>query len=133
MIRRPPRSTQSRSSAASDVYKRQFIGSALRKLASISPFTVDKFETFVNNFVNNLPQESKLCFSQSKDVQKIQQCLGIHGLTTSEIRKRALENLIKHLFKVRKFIKQTDKDWNINHDWEEAGRSSVLAARQIFG
>ena len=32
MIRRPPRSTQSRSSAASDVYKRQFI---YRKLSSI--------------------------------------------------------------------------------------------------
>src|SRR5450756_3106629 len=28
MIRRPPRSTQSRSSAASDVYKRQLIGSS---------------------------------------------------------------------------------------------------------
>ena len=27
MLRRPPRSTQSRSSAASDVYKRQFLGS----------------------------------------------------------------------------------------------------------
>ena len=29
MIRRPPRSTQSRSSAASDVYKRQFLGYAV--------------------------------------------------------------------------------------------------------
>src|SRR5450756_3257030 len=29
MIRRPPRSTQSRSSAASDVYKRQVVGSAM--------------------------------------------------------------------------------------------------------
>ena len=33
MIRRPPRSTQSRSSAASDVYKRQFLYSAERVLA----------------------------------------------------------------------------------------------------
>src|SRR5450756_462068 len=31
MIRRPPRSTQSRSSAASDVYKRQIIGGAIMK------------------------------------------------------------------------------------------------------
>src|SRR5450756_2483014 len=31
MIRRPPRSTQSRSSAASDVYKRQAVGSVNRK------------------------------------------------------------------------------------------------------
>src|SRR5450756_166140 len=31
MIRRPPRSTQSRSSAASDVYKRQVIRSALER------------------------------------------------------------------------------------------------------
>src|SRR5450756_2584645 len=30
MIRRPPRSTQSRSSAASDVYKRQFLAGATR-------------------------------------------------------------------------------------------------------
>src|SRR5450756_1398753 len=29
MIRRPPRSTQSRSSAASDVYKRQLVGDAV--------------------------------------------------------------------------------------------------------
>src|SRR5450756_1135545 len=32
MIRRPPRSTQSRSSAASDVYKRQFFGNPLSHL-----------------------------------------------------------------------------------------------------
>ena len=31
MIRRPPRSTQSRSSAASDVYKRQILGTLLLK------------------------------------------------------------------------------------------------------
>ena len=34
MIRRPPRSTQSRSSAASDVYKRQVVANAEKKLVS---------------------------------------------------------------------------------------------------
>src|SRR5680860_1894987 len=36
MIRRPPRSTQSRSSAASDVYKRQALGGALKTLKALS-------------------------------------------------------------------------------------------------
>src|SRR5450756_1643607 len=36
MIRRPPRSTQSRSSAASDVYKRQCVQSAARKVSLLS-------------------------------------------------------------------------------------------------
>ena len=35
MIRRPPRSTQSRSSAASDVYKRQHDGTGRRKVAGV--------------------------------------------------------------------------------------------------
>jgi len=35
MIRRPPRSTQSRSSAASDVYKRQPIGAVFDDNANI--------------------------------------------------------------------------------------------------
>ena len=34
MIRRPPRSTQSRSSAASDVYKRQGVGGAVVVVAT---------------------------------------------------------------------------------------------------
>ena len=42
MIRRPPRSTQSRSSAASDVYKRQNLGRIYRrKIEKISEFYVD--------------------------------------------------------------------------------------------
>src|SRR5665213_3832991 len=36
MIRRPPRSTQSRSSAASDVYKRQVMGNALEAIRLVS-------------------------------------------------------------------------------------------------
>eukprot|EP01015_Nassula_variabilis_P016545 TRINITY_DN2541_c0_g1_i9.p2 TRINITY_DN2541_c0_g1~~TRINITY_DN2541_c0_g1_i9.p2 ORF type:complete len:142 (+),score=54.64 TRINITY_DN2541_c0_g1_i9:28-453(+) len=39
MIRRPPRSTQSRSSAASDVYKRQVIYNALLHPMEVSKFT----------------------------------------------------------------------------------------------
>ena len=40
MIRRPPRSTQSRSSAASDVYKRQAIDIALGLGANPQPFVL---------------------------------------------------------------------------------------------
>ena len=40
MIRRPPRSTQSRSSAASDVYKRQGLGVALEKMKVPENITV---------------------------------------------------------------------------------------------
>src|SRR5450756_1656156 len=36
MIRRPPRSTQSRSSAASDVYKRQGIGGMVQHVAALT-------------------------------------------------------------------------------------------------
>src|SRR5450756_1626440 len=45
MIRRPPRSTQSRSSAASDVYKRQGLESAVQ--GTIGPPTVDVLEHLV--------------------------------------------------------------------------------------
>ena len=38
MIRRPPRSTQSRSSAASDVYKRQKLGIRLVNLGNLAQF-----------------------------------------------------------------------------------------------
>src|SRR5680860_1317024 len=40
MIRRPPRSTQSRSSAASDVYKRQLLGSQEHQTAWATPGSV---------------------------------------------------------------------------------------------
>src|SRR5450756_3069747 len=40
MIRRPPRSTQSRSSAASDVYKRQGDYGVLERLRGLAPLTV---------------------------------------------------------------------------------------------
>ena len=50
MIRRPPRSTQSRSSAASDVYKRQFMSKiiffyvfAINLLMLISTFIENKY------------------------------------------------------------------------------------------
>eukprot|EP00657_Telonema_sp_P-1_P011308 TRINITY_DN6316_c0_g1_i1.p1 TRINITY_DN6316_c0_g1~~TRINITY_DN6316_c0_g1_i1.p1 ORF type:complete len:129 (+),score=56.51 TRINITY_DN6316_c0_g1_i1:55-441(+) len=42
MIRRPPRSTQSRSSAASDVYKRQLESSAMLNLKAQDVFAADK-------------------------------------------------------------------------------------------
>src|SRR5680860_1650149 len=48
MIRRPPRSTQSRSSAASDVYKRQLlVPRSLRRSRSVLPLrsTLDRIRT----------------------------------------------------------------------------------------
>ena len=52
MIRRPPRSTLSSSSAASDVYKRQFLSSSTQNHAESS-----------RNYLNNLaldPKRAKL-------------------------------------------------------------------------
>eukprot|EP00657_Telonema_sp_P-1_P007840 TRINITY_DN28115_c0_g1_i2.p1 TRINITY_DN28115_c0_g1~~TRINITY_DN28115_c0_g1_i2.p1 ORF type:complete len:102 (+),score=52.29 TRINITY_DN28115_c0_g1_i2:100-405(+) len=47
MIRRPPRSTQSRSSAASDVYKRQNMATAANKVPELSVLEEDdEFEEF---------------------------------------------------------------------------------------
>ena len=43
MIRRPPRSTQSRSSAASDVYKRQPLSCARREIIEETGFAAKKF------------------------------------------------------------------------------------------
>ena len=45
MIRRPPRSTQSRSSAASDVYKRQILDRAL--LEKIYELDADEIEKYL--------------------------------------------------------------------------------------
>ena len=43
MIRRPPRSTQSRSSAASDVYKRQAISDAMLIVKTVASVCADMF------------------------------------------------------------------------------------------
>src|SRR5450756_1972284 len=45
MIRRPPRSTQSRSSAASDVYKRQLRELIARYARTHGPFTTDELRS----------------------------------------------------------------------------------------
>ena len=62
MIRRPPRSTQSRSSAASDVYKRQdgvrIIGNA-REKASLISFHVDAAHP--HDVVTMLDQDGMSC------------------------------------------------------------------------
>eukprot|EP00656_Telonema_subtile_P011491 TRINITY_DN156_c0_g1_i2.p1 TRINITY_DN156_c0_g1~~TRINITY_DN156_c0_g1_i2.p1 ORF type:complete len:101 (-),score=6.12 TRINITY_DN156_c0_g1_i2:105-407(-) len=52
MIRRPPRSTLSSSSAASDVYKRQGNFSALyERLTNFDAFVVANHENFVEHYV----------------------------------------------------------------------------------
>src|SRR5665213_2446822 len=45
MIRRPPRSTQSRSSAASDVYKRQLIDERRKKREALVDLGIDPYPT----------------------------------------------------------------------------------------
>ena len=52
MIRRPPRSTQSRSSAASDVYKRQAV--AYEDFYFSSDFKEIDIETYIRSIVTNL-------------------------------------------------------------------------------
>ena len=53
MIRRPPRSTQSRSSAASDVYKRQIDVSALKRIREKTSQTVYDREGRRENMKNS--------------------------------------------------------------------------------
>eukprot|EP00826_Nyctotherus_ovalis_P066912 TRINITY_DN9948_c0_g1_i1.p1 TRINITY_DN9948_c0_g1~~TRINITY_DN9948_c0_g1_i1.p1 ORF type:complete len:110 (-),score=27.30 TRINITY_DN9948_c0_g1_i1:130-423(-) len=59
MIRRPPRSTLDRSSAASDVYKRQVIG--VTSIAIVSTILVTIFET-IRNLKDNNPDNDYLVY-----------------------------------------------------------------------
>eukprot|EP01015_Nassula_variabilis_P031300 TRINITY_DN703_c0_g1_i2.p2 TRINITY_DN703_c0_g1~~TRINITY_DN703_c0_g1_i2.p2 ORF type:complete len:112 (-),score=27.62 TRINITY_DN703_c0_g1_i2:110-445(-) len=61
MIRRPPRSTQSRSSAASDVYKRQLLHRGTEKLMEDRMYllSLPYFDRF--DYVSMLVQEHAYC------------------------------------------------------------------------
>ena len=56
MIRRPPRSTQSRSSAASDVYKRQELGGKIKLVIALDG--IDKVNSYLlENQQNKISQD----------------------------------------------------------------------------
>src|SRR5665254_23501 len=62
MIRRPPRSTRVRSSAASDVYKRQILGYGNEEVVS-TDFVHDQRSSIYDSLAtlqNNLPGEKRL-------------------------------------------------------------------------
>src|SRR5665809_118830 len=98
MIRRPPRSTQSRSSAASDVYKRQFEGagaspaasdwgaSSARASAKESPYAPMTATTATAQAMNLLPIISRFLHMllQRAAPYRIGKCparrLGVRGL-----------------------------------------------------
>src|SRR5450756_1044521 len=67
MIRRPPRSTQSRSSAASDVYKRQVVNmKAWQTLASL-PATLDSnLFALVSTLIRAVPEVPLACQPPSR-------------------------------------------------------------------
>ena len=65
MIRRPPRSTQSRSSAASDVYKRQFPAMLTSGEIILPP---DKAAQFADEIVNKKKKEKEAALKIPKTV-----------------------------------------------------------------
>jgi len=74
MIRRPPRSTQSRSSAASDVYKRQFI-----------TLTEKGHQAYSRTIKNEAMRDIASCLTEEERQQL--------ELSLREIQERALKNL----------------------------------------
>ena len=75
MIRRPPRSTLDRSSAASDVYKRQLFGKARLSdaVAHAAPATardlVDAILAAVRAYIGNTPQADDLTIVAVKRIR----------------------------------------------------------------
>eukprot|EP00826_Nyctotherus_ovalis_P000789 TRINITY_DN10041_c0_g1_i9.p1 TRINITY_DN10041_c0_g1~~TRINITY_DN10041_c0_g1_i9.p1 ORF type:complete len:134 (-),score=22.45 TRINITY_DN10041_c0_g1_i9:108-485(-) len=65
MIRRPPRSTQSRSSAASDVYKRQVLGYALSAVFVGSYLVARGVSAFLGSYPDDI-----LFYAQYKNSQE---------------------------------------------------------------
>eukprot|EP01017_Pseudomicrothorax_dubius_P000653 TRINITY_DN0_c2321_g1_i2.p2 TRINITY_DN0_c2321_g1~~TRINITY_DN0_c2321_g1_i2.p2 ORF type:complete len:126 (-),score=36.90 TRINITY_DN0_c2321_g1_i2:75-452(-) len=109
-----------------------FIGEALRRAASLSPFNINKFASFVTDYFNSLSPEVKACFGNSSDMQRIEAILGIQGLDIPAIKDKAISNAIKHLFPLLSAIKATNTDWNTNHQWAQAGTDGVQIAYQLF-
>src|SRR5450756_3099944 len=71
MIRRPPRSTQSRSSAASDVYKRQDdnrmeeieVGMAVRKIVQVEKVPSNlMFILYISDWIKIRGQQQMFCY-----------------------------------------------------------------------
>ena len=64
MLRRPPRSTQSRSSAASDVYKRQILPLQFKDGTSAQTLNLDGTETFdISGLAHGLKPQQELTVS----------------------------------------------------------------------
>src|SRR5680860_1926018 len=80
MIRRPPRSTQSRSSAASDVYKRQVLDVS------------NAFETYQNQLFVLQTQEKNL-LTNNRNFQRSEEQFKLGQITSIEFR-QAQVNLI---------------------------------------
>ena len=57
MIRRPPRSTQGVSSAASDVYKRQELGDVLLHVIFQSQISSEKNDFDINDVINDINEK----------------------------------------------------------------------------
>ena len=60
MIRRPPRSTQSRSSAASDVYKRQILNVSYALFKHVNEASTDEVTKNMSEYLNENAPELKL-------------------------------------------------------------------------
>src|SRR5450756_2034959 len=94
MIRRPPRSTQSRSSAASDVYKRQ----SLHPSTIICPITTnvvkesDILRVHIKKGVANMQKPSDLIIDQIRAIDNKRFIRKI-GELPSELRKLVAENI----------------------------------------
>ena len=92
MIRRPPRSTLDRSSAASDVYKRQMLDYAYQ-----AEMGLDSNEQSALNFVDYLPRESKIDAVSYTHLRAHETVLDLVCRLLLEKKKTQLQNTHSHL------------------------------------
>src|SRR5680860_346111 len=100
MIRRPPRSTQSRSSAASDVYKRQAINAPVQGTAAdVMRIAMNKVYEYISS--NNLKEDVRML-------------LQVHDEIVFEIRTDCIERIIPELIPLMEEIVPKEKSRGVS-------------------
>lgn len=88
-----------------------FIGEALDRASRLSIFNIGSFVTYMNNFINNLPEDTMNCFINSQDLIGLENHYNIAGMTQEQISNKMTGNAIGNLFTVLRDEKIVNNDW----------------------